>query len=174
MTDTSKPRDWFPGVHTGPRVAVAVSADEMATVRAMIDDVPRYLGHVNETARAVMRDLDVRFGALRELTGRAREVPLQPNELVILRATFEAYHRERGALQANPTYSALFVELDRRLGAAQIKAVESGEMDLPGRDDFCDPVDLGDDFFDLPPAPPQPLVPQPRRRLRWRGLFGNN
>jgi hypothetical protein len=173
MTDlpANQPREWFPGVLTGPRVAIAISADEVETVRDMIARMYRRT-YARERAAAVLRDLDVRVGALGALEpDRPEVVPVQPEDLDLLRKAHEALRDEyTGACTSE--INAFFVALDRRLGAAQIRIAAAGEMDhadIPAQrhpDDHTVTAVILDEIdaaSQLPDADPEPRT----RRPRW-------
>jgi hypothetical protein len=159
-----RPRiDWFPGVHTGPTVGVGLTVSEIDLLRKMIDSCPQFMDSNLTPARHVLRDLDVRIGALGELDAAgAREVVLQPHEHLYLTRAFDEYRRYRDKAPLYPQVAELFVQLDRRMGAAQIRLAQSGMMSeehFPGRvGDIVVDDDGGGDWTPPPPRNRQPLL----------------
>lgn len=141
MTDqptTNQPRDWFPGAETGPRVAISVNSVDLEILRDMIDNT-RFGVLQIAASRRVLRDLYIREGAIAELTDddqgltdevgarRIAGIPLQPDEFEILRESHDSYRAGRN-VGAGRHIDDLFIALDRRYGAAQIKLAGAGGL----------------------------------------------
>jgi hypothetical protein len=126
VTDPNPPVDWFPGLKTGPRVATHITAAEVDLITAMLDDCWTGRAYLVGQARAVVRDLHIRIGAIEELYDdptKPLQVPLLPEEAATLHNAYGAYREDAGRHGANPNIIALFTGLDRRLGAYQIRRV---------------------------------------------------
>lgn len=172
MTDPSEPPriDWFPGVRTGPVVGVGMTTSEIDLLRDMLDDCPNFMDSHIYGARLALRDLDVRIGALGELDASGtHEVVLRRSEHDALRLAFDDYRRYRSAGPRFREVDQLFTQLDRRIGAAQVKLAQSGMM---SEEHFPHRVVI--DVEDADWAPPGPRNSPERildtgtpRRRRW-------
>lgn len=121
----NEPVDWFPGVHTGPRMAITITPDEIDVLRRTIED-HSYPGD-KFAAVLILQDLQVRVGAVRQLDADHVRVPLLFNEFEQLRLFLREYERYRDKRQLAPVRQ-LFTELHQRLGAEQMRRAASGEM----------------------------------------------
>lgn len=137
-SDQPAARQWFPGIETGPRVAIPLSSTDVDTMRGMLEATP--IGRMQVAAAAkVLRDLDVRAGALAELvtdpdpeltdmdgSRTIRGIPLLPDEHDTLRAAYDAYLH-----MATPARNIInmFADFDRRIGAAQARLAVGGDLE---------------------------------------------
>lgn len=121
-TDHDQGYEKLCGFVAAPPTAIGVTEDEVEQLRKMIDD----LGVISkrehaDAATATLRELDARLGAQDEIAvcfpDGSRRVPLLPNEHTVLRAAFLAL--DHASRRSYHTITRLFVELDRRVGAAQ-------------------------------------------------------